>query len=265
MKKLICFLLTLMLLIALSVSVGAAYIMDDADLLDAGEWEYLEGEAQRISETYDFGVYAITVDDFTDYGKTDVFDAATSFYEELQLKENGLLLLLSMEDRDYSLITHGDFGNYAFNDEGREAMTEFFLDDFAADGWYYGLFDYVDFAEDYLETAKNGAPYTAENPPVDSLAAAVDVGVDVGLALVIPFAIAGIVIAICNAKMRSVAPATHASAYVTGDLIMEKSLDNYLHTTTTRVKRQTNTTTSSGGGGSRTSRSGGFSGTSGKF
>ena len=91
-------------------------------------------------------------------------------YEEYSLgvgaEQDGLLLLLSMEDRDYSLITYGDYGNYAFNDSGREAMTKYFLDDFGEDDWYEGFADYLEWTDVYLKAAEEGEPFSENNPPM---------------------------------------------------------------------------------------------------
>ena len=263
MKKLICILLMLFVLVG---TAGAAYVTDEAGILDSYDLETLEEKAQTVSETHGVGVYVLTVDDMQAYGFTDVFEAAMYFYTEMEMSEDGLLLLLSMADRDYSLITHGDFGHYAFNDAGREAMTAFFLDDFANDSWYWGFSDYISWADDYLTAAESGAPYTAENLPVDPMDAVVDIIVDVGFAVVAGLVVAGIVVLILNAGMHSLAPVPHAANYKVGGLTLHKSLDNYTHTTVTRVKRETSSSSGSGSSsGSRSSSSGGFSGTSGKF
>jgi len=235
------------------------HVTDAAELLMADEWQNLETKAQEIASAYDFGVYVITVDDYTDYASGSIFEAAMSFYQEYSLglgeEKNGLLLLLSMDDRDYSLVTYGDFGNYAFNDEGRPLLADFFLDDFGSDDWYTGFSDYLDWSEKYLIAAGNGEPYTNDHSP--------DGGGSILLKFVViflfPLLVAFIYVGTLKAKMKTVAKATEAATYMTSEMNLTEANDRYTHTTETRR------TISSDKSNSSNSSSGGFSGTSGKF
>jgi hypothetical protein len=182
-----------------------------------------------------------------------------AFYQEYSLglgeEKNGLLLLLSMDDRDYSLVTYGDFGNYAFNDEGRPLLADFFLDDFGSDDWYTGFSDYLDWSEKYLIAAGNGEPYTNDHSP--------DGGGSILLKFVViflfPLLVAFIYVGTLKAKMKTVAKATEAATYMTSEMNLTEANDRYTHTTETRR------TISSDKSNSSNSSSGGFSGTSGKF
>ena len=93
-------------------------------------------------------------------------------------------------------------------------------------------------------------------PMVSSLAACLVLVVVLGL----PLIVAGIVILVLNGKMKSVAKATKASAYITGELELRRREDRFTHSTQVKTKIESS---SSGGGKSRSS--GSFSGTSGKF
>ena len=99
---------------------------------------------------------------------------------------------------------------------------------------------------------------------MDPLDVIIERGIYIAVVLVVSLAVASIVVLVLSIGMKSVAPAAHASAYTAGGLQLERSLDNYTHTTTSRVKRTT-TTAPTGSAAPRTSRSGSFSGTSGKF
>lgn len=241
------------------------YITDQYGLLEDDEYEDLNALAKQLSEYYDFGVYTVLVDDYTKYGDGNIFDVATSIYKYYNLGhgegKDGLMLMLSMYERDYVLITYGDFGNYAFNDDGRIAMTKYFLDDFGDDFWYGGIFDYLDTSRMYLEAAENGNPYSATNVLITEEERSDMIASDIAIILILPLIIAFIVIAILSTKMRSVAIATTAHAYAVGQLNLRNRRDTYTHSTETRTKIEK----SGGSGGTTTHRSGGFSGTSGKF
>lgn len=229
-------------------------ITDVAGLLTESEWETLERQARTLSEEYSFGVYVIAVDDYEDYAYGDVVDVAETLYHGYDLgvgaDRDGVLLLLSMYDRDYGLIANGDLGDYAFNEVGCEALTEFFLDDFADDDWYGGFSDYLTWCGNYLEAAENGEPFSADNPPMDAAGRMSAILIRVAVILLLPLIIAFIAICILSSKMRSVAAATQAKRYIKGNLILTGQQDRYTHTTEIRqkVKSESGSNKSSGGG-----------------
>jgi len=230
------------------------YVTDTAGILTPKERQLLTETAQAVSATHDFGVYIITVENFEAVtGCSDVFDGATALYRTYDLgagsKHKGVLLLLSMSGRDYSLISYSDYGNFVFDEETREEMTYYFLDDFRYDDWYTGFADYLNACDAMLQ---GGAGKVSSA-----------VGVKVGIILLLPLVIAAIVILILSLKMRSVAKATQAEVYAGDGLELTASYDHFTHATEVRHKRQTQS--SGGGGGGRSRSSGGFGGTSGKF
>ena len=241
------------------------HVTDAADVLTSSEEQALEEQAWAIEDEYGFGVYIVTLYDYRDYSEASVFDAAVSIYQQYTLGagegDDGLLLLLSMDVRDYSLIVHGDYGNYAFNDEGRALMTDFFLDDFANDYWYAGFAEFLTWSETYLDAAAAGNPYSDANIPMSKDDAASAAGMYLLAVIIIPFIVMFVVIRIMDAKMKSVATATEASHYVSGALQLSHKYDTYSHTDRTSVRIQNDDDDN----GPRTSHSGGFSGTSGKF
>ena len=247
------------------------HVFDTAGLLTETEQEKLEVTAQELLSRHNFGVYLVTVDDFRDYSTNNVFNAALNNYNANDFgagaEKNGLLLLLSIEDRDFNLMTNGDFGNYAFNDAGREAMTEFFLDDFGDDEWYAGFDDYLTWADRYLEKAEEGNPYSAENEPWDPFARNFSIILLLLIIAFVPLLPAWIFQSILVKRMKSVEKGTEASAYVSRNLNLTKQSDKY--TRTTKTKRYNPPEKESGGGGGSSGvtheRSGSASGTSGKF
>lgn len=233
-------------------SIG--YVTDTAGILTASQRQSLAQAAQKVSETYGFGVYIITVESFREVtGCSDVFDGAAALYRAYGLgageEQKGVLLLLSMAERDYSLITYSDYGNFVFDESTREEMTYFFLDDFRYDDWYTGFADYVDACDTFL----------ADGP--DKLRA--EITARTGIIFLVPLIVAAIAIFLLGQKMKSVARATEAEAYAEGGLHLVRSYDRFTHATETRRKRKESS--GGGGGSSRSKSSGGFGGTSGKF
>ena len=253
--------IALMMVLALMLPVQAAelnYVTDITGILNENELLTLESQAREISETYDFGVYTIVLDDYRLYADGDLYHATEQIFEEYDLGEdgNGLLLLLSMEDRDYCLLAYGDYAQYAFSDEGQDCMDDYFLDDFGEDAWYDGLTEYLSWSADYLEAAQNGQPYSYDNAPMSEDQRSSSIAIRVGIIFLVPLLIAGIYILILSSKMKSVAHATKAGTYISGDLQLSARDDIFTHTTRTQRKLEEKSSSHS---------SGKSTGTTGKF
>lgn len=122
-KKLNCLMLTVLMCFALTVSSYALYygeslprVIDDADLLAGSEEMQLLAKFDEIADTAEFDVIVATVN--TLEGKSpqeyadDLYD-----YNDFGLgdKKDGILLLISMEDRDVYISTTG-YGMEVFGD-----------------------------------------------------------------------------------------------------------------------------------------------------
>ena len=135
-------------------------------------------------------------------------------------------------------------------------MEEYFLDDFGSDNWYAGLSDYVSWSADYLEHAEAGQPYSAKNIPMSAAQRSSAILTRVAVIVLVPLLIAGGYILILSSKMKSVATAVEANAYVSGNLNLNRSNDLYIRTTTTRerIEKESRSGSSSGGGKGRSGK-----------
>lgn len=145
-----------------AITEGAA-VTDLGGVLTAEELASLEDTAQSLADEYGCGVYALLLPDFTVYGYEDIFDFAQDVFEETRWdwddSKNGVLLAVSTETRDVSIAVHGDSGNTAFTDYGREeVLYDAFLSDFGNDDWYAGLEHYLDTCGYLLSETANGTP-----------------------------------------------------------------------------------------------------------
>ena len=263
MKRLISILAAVFLLALLAIPVSGAQIpeccvFDDEGLLSEIEYQTLEDYAREISEQRQCAVYFVTVDDFRNYGDGDIFNVARQIFLASDFgmgeEKDGVMLLLSMADRDYSLIVHG-FGETALTDYGREYICEHFLDDFADDDWFHGVFDYLAYTDDLLSQAREGRVYDRYN--------GITGGVLWVWSLILGVVISLVVCLIQRAMMRKkVREQTDALGYVQGEVHITRRRDVYSHTTEVRRKIEKK---DSGSSGSHSHSSDGFSGTSGKF
>lgn len=229
------------------------YVIDTVPLLDDGEWNRLEDMAEMVSTRYDCGVYMVTVDDYEDYGSGDVFDVATQIYHNddngfgVGTGRNGIMLLLSMDDRDWAMFVYGENAEYAFNSYGQEQLEEVFLDNFAGNDWYGGFSDYIEACGEYLAKAEAGKPVRA-NPLWG-------IGLSTGLSCLVALAVCMVM----KRKMKTARQKIEADAYISdGGLMLIASHDHYTHTTETSRKIERSSGSSSRSGGDGSGRSGKF-------
>ena len=236
-------------------SVGMEYVFDISNLLTYEEWEELEARAADISNRQHCGVYFALVDDFTDYGDGGVYEVTYQLYHGSELGmgtgRDGIIVLLSMEERDYAMFVYGEYAEYAFDEFGQEELEKRFLGDFGANDWYGGISNYLDACDEFLTKADAGDPvrisYWEYFPGVAFLACLA----------------AGAICLVLKWGMKTVHRKTEADKYIAkGGLDLTEQYDRYTHTTETRTKIETesssssSTSSESGGGGS--GRSGSF-------
>lgn len=240
-------------------SVRMQYVFDISDLLTYEEWVELEARAADISNRQHCGVYFALVNDYTDYGDGGVYEVTYQLYHGSELgfgtDRDGIIVLLSMEERDYAMFVYGEYAEYAFDSYGQEKLEEQFLGDFGDNDWYGGISHYLDACDEFLTKADAGDPVRLsywenfwEYFPAVAVLACLPTG------------------SICIWLMRgmkSVRQKKEANAYLTeGGLHLTQQYDQYTHTTETRTKIQEE---SSSGGSTCSESGGGGSGRSGSF
>ncbi len=249
------------------------YVFDEANLLSADEREKLEALSAEITAEYPINIYVATVDDFRNIDSSSIYNAAKQYYLSRGLGfgdgRDGMLLMLSMDDRDYTLIAYGDYATTNLTDYGRQKLSEEFLDDFRHDDWCGGFEDYFKVTKEYLHEAKVNRPVDnyPEEPPdpkkVRSLGAVIS--------LLMGYPASALVCGGMKSKLRSVQAASSANQYLNaGSVNFSDRSEVFTHTTQVRtpIPRQTREDSgggsSFGGGGSHIDSSG-FAGHSGKF
>lgn len=219
----------------------------------------------------DKGLYWKHFAAFTEYA-WDALGLAASY------DSNGIMLALSMAERDFQMLAHGDTANAAFTDYGKYIMQDEFLDNFREDDWYGGFADYIAACGRYLEANANGAPIDVE--PSDEteeeyeplsfgdklfFAALMAFRFGLPLGLIVAF----IVCAVYKRQLKSVRRATEAARYtVSGGAEITAREDRFTHTTEVRTPIKTESDDHDSGpsfSGGTTVNSGGFSHSGGKF
>lgn len=265
MKRFFSVFLAAVLLMVLAVPASAAesYIWDEAGLLTEEGRAELNETAREISERTGCGVYFLSIPDYTVYGKGTIGETADWLYSEKGLgvgnNQDGVLLVLSMADRDYSLIPHG-FGGTAITVTGLDYITKACLDDFGDNAWYHGVYNYLNATDTLLTRARNGDIYDRDK---------VSSGSQWTWSLIIGLSLALIVCVTQQAVMKKkVREQTQALGYLKkGSVNITRRSDRYTHTTETRVKinNDNDKDNSSGGDSTYFRTSDGSIGKSGKF
>ena len=237
-----------------AAQTGTVYVMDEAGLLTAAELETLNATAESISEQYSFGVYIVVVDNYRDYYSGQLSQFTQHIFRSNDLgygeKKDGLILVLSMSDRDYDLWGHGPEAIYAFTEYGLNSLEAKFLPYFRENNWYGGFSAYLRGAEELLIAAANGTPVSYEMPLLYKV-----------LLSVAPASLIGfIVCGTFKGQMKTAKEKETAEDYlVNGSVHLRVKEDQFLHTT--RTVRVIESSSGGHGGGS----GGGTSHHSGKF
>lgn len=253
----------------LPVQAASTYVVDQAGILNSSEQAMLEKQAADLSEQYQCGVYIVTVSDFTqlaDY--VDIRSFAEAYYKQNGLgmgsQQSGILLVLSMAERDYSLIAYGN-GNNVLTDYGREQMLDNDILPKLSDDDYYGGFSaYLDTTGEYLKLAAAGTPFDVNSDPAKL---AMERMIKIGVVIGVPLIAALIVVLVLRKQMKTAGVLTTAGGYIVKNGVnMRTTQDQFLYRNVVRVPIPRNVSRGGGGGGGGTTiSSSGFSGSSGKF
>lgn len=266
-KRILLLLLCFSLLLPVTVHAANPKVIDDADLLTNQETDLLESSAQSLADTYQMDVVILTVDSLG--GKTSEAYADDYFdYNGYGIGDDfsGILLLVSMEQRDWSISTCGE-AIYAVTDYGIESLAEVFLP-YLSNGRYYDAFRiYLQELETYFKAYRSGDPIdgyigsydgqgTYQPGTQDEIVyyeepfGFSDVMVRLLVALVIGAVIAGIVLLVMRGRMNTAKQQSGAKNYmVSGSYNLYRCQDFYLYSRTSRTRKQENNSSGGHGGG----------------
>ena len=261
MKKRIFALCAIVLMLVLTIGVCAESeyyrLQDIAELLTESENAEVLAKLDEVSERQGVDLVILAVDE-PEEGLT-IEQDATEWYEYLGFGEDGVMLYISMEERDWYVLTSG-FGITAVTDAGIDYISEKFLDALSEDN-YSGAFNaFIKYTDEFITQAKTGEPYDVGNMPKEPY----NLVMNLVISLAIGFIIAAIVTGIWKNQLKSVALQTRATSYMKqGSLNIEDARDFFLYRTINRVEKQRD---SDGGSSTHKSSSGKtYGGKGGKF
>lgn len=265
-KRILTVLFALLLCMVVVIPTFAASdlprLVDNADLLTDSEESTLLSKLNEISERQQADVVVVTADTLD--GKTPM-DYADDFYDYngygFGADKDGVLLLVSMEDRDWWMSTTG-YGITAITDAGIEYISEKFLSDLS-DGNYADAFTtYAELCDDFFTQARSGQPYDTGHMPKQPF----NIARNLLIALIVGFVIALIATGVMKGKLKTVRFQSAASNYVKANSMnVTESRDMFLYTHVDRRAKPKDTDSSSGSSTHTSSSGSTHGGGGGKF
>lgn len=238
-------------------------LVDDADLLSDSEEAQLTEKLDEISIRHQMDIVIVT--NYSLDGKTPT-RYADDFYDDngygFGVNSDGILLLLSMEERDWAISTCG-LGIDVFTDAGQIYITE--IAPYFSDGEYYEGFDmFASLCDEFINQAvSEGEPYDIGN--MDNLTHKPLSPIWILTSILVGAVVALIAVMIMKSQLKSVRYQTAANQYVKpGSMKLRTNYDMFLYRNVTRTRIESDS--NSGGSSTHTSSSGAsHGGSSGKF
>lgn len=235
MRKILCFLTVLLLVVV--VSAAPQLVVDNEALLTSQEESKLEDMLSQVRDQWQIDVVVVTAGSLD--GKT-ARAYADDFYDYGGYGEDGILLLVNMQAREYWISTSGDC--IGIEDEISDSFAMYL-----STGDYYDAFtDFADQCGAAMEEYREGE----RGSPVIPILICLGIGAVVGL----------IVTCVMTSQLKSVRSKPTAGDYVvSGSLHLTHSHDLFLYRNIRRTpKPQNNGSHRSSSGRSHGGRGGRF-------
>lgn len=250
MKRVLSFVFVIIIVSALCVTPfyaaeKGAKVVDDSGYFTAQQTLALSDKLTNIGNKYNMDLVVVLVPTLN--GKSKVV-YADDYYDYNGYKEDGCLLLLCVDDREWYISTKG-YGITAFTDYGIDRIGDEITSELKAKNYYGACDKYADLCDEFLTEAKNGTPYDTNHKRRDAF----DYLFAIGISLVIGIVVAAIAAFSLKSKYKPVRLKAEANDYlVQGSLNVRNAYDNFLYTHVSRVRREK----SGGGSSTHTSSSG---------
>ena len=145
LSSVICLLLLLAFLVLPVTASGSARLADEANLLSGSEAENLETRLNETSDKLDIDIVVVTTDSLE--GKTSV-EYADDYYDDHGFSEDGILLLVAMEDRDYAISTSGTVRD-VFTENVIYSLEDEFLPELSSGDYSQAFSDFTEGVKTY--------------------------------------------------------------------------------------------------------------------
>lgn len=217
--------------------ISGIRLIDSAGLLTKSQRSNIKNKLDEISNKHNCDIVIVTVNTLS--GKTPMV-YADDFFDYNGYSENGILLLISMEDRDWYISTAGN-GISAVTDAGWQYIGDEIVE-YLSDGDYNGAFKrYADLCDDFLtHREETGEPYNKGNLPKKPLSSMWYLYSLVGGAI-----IALIITGIMKSDLKSVEWKSAGNYLKNGSLKVTESKDIFLYSHIDRERKPDESSSSS--------------------
>ena len=227
-------------------SDGIARLMDEAGLLTDSEEAVLSEKLDEISLRQNLDVVIVTVEST---GERTATEYADDYFDYSGYSEDGILLLISMDEREWAISTSG-YGITAFTDAGLAYLSDQITDPMSAGNWNAAFHSFADLCDEFITQAKTGVPFDSGNLPKKSFTPVLTGLVSLGIGFVIAF----FRMNKWKNQLYTVQAKAAAKDYVkAGSLKLTEQKDLFLYR---RIDRREKSESSSGGSSTHTSSSG---------
>lgn len=269
MRKTVRFLLCLVLCFSLSQQVCAAelpLVIDGAGLLTETEESSLETAARTLAELYQMDIVILTVDTLSG---SPAYRYADDYYDQNGYANDGILFLLSMQEREWYISTCGKAIS-ALSGHEMDLLSEEIIP-YLSGGMYYDAFSqYLASLPGYMNMDPGNHPepeypeYQTQNDFGEQRTAP-----NLFISLLIGVAAAAVVVLVMWASMNTKRRQRSAGDYLKpGTFHLRTHRDVFLYSNISKTRRQENNSHSGGHHGSSVHRSTGgrsHGGRGGKF
>lgn len=242
-------------------------IEDRAHLLSTSERMELMELLDEISERQQVDVVIATVDGLE--GKSSEAFADDYFdYNGFGMGNNydGILLLISMADRDWAISTHG-FGINAFTDAGQTYITDRIIPKLGNGDYFDAFKQFAQLSDRFITEAKEGKSIDTDNMPKNELTTEV-MGAFAVIGAGLGSSVSAAYLGVQKRAHKSLTKRIYAGEYSSGIAHFRRQNDRFLRSNITRTPIPKAKPSGGGGGGSSTHRSSSgrsHGGSSGKF
>lgn len=226
-------------------------LTDAADLLSDSEETDLLNLLDEISERQQADIVVVTVDSLEGESPQEYADDFYDYYGYgFGEDRDGILFLISMEERDWYISTTG-YGITAVTDAGREYMSEQFTDDLKEGNYAQAFTTFARLCDDFITQAETGEPYDVGNLPKEPFGFVLNLVIALGVGFIFSLIVTGIM----RSGLKSVGSKSVADDYVKNDSMkLTRETDLFLYEKVERRKKPKEN--DSGGSETHTSSSG---------
>ena len=223
-------------------------VMDNAELLSAGEVSSLTKMLSTLQKKYELDVLIVT-NRGTGIAESDM-EFADDYYDYNGFADDGLVLFINTDPNGWWISTAG-LGIHYFTDYGIYQIGAQIRPDLSAGNWNLAFEKYIGLVDEFIEQAQKGAPFDVRNPYLTAQERAAKRNKVIVSILTLSLFLALLIVRILAYMMNTVRRQSSAKAYEKGFKLTWQT-DILTHSNTTQQKIERSSSSGGGGGGSST-------------